>query len=132
MLMDSNEALGINNARQQVRFVKSLRAIRELQGITTQRVAESMISDGLDIVDGGDFVSEFELGGMNYTASILRSYAKAIGAELTFVAELPKTNAQSGVYKTVSSSISKPWGANVNDGARVKTRRVYPEMGQKK
>ena len=112
--MDSNEALGIMNARQQVRLVKRLREIREKLGLTVEEVAELMQRDRLEAVTGADFVCEFEAGGMNYSAAVLRSYAKAVGAELDLNAFLPKGKLSERVYEVAKTPNYSEWRSSGN------------------
>ena len=130
--MDSNEALGINNARQQIKLVKSLRSIRERQSIPLEQVAECMRSDGLDFVKSAGFVAEFELGGMNFSAALLRSYAKAVGAELTMQAQLPKTKTHSEVLAATLVRPAKSWGPRKNHNASAKRDNLLAIAGQGK
>lgn len=112
--MNSNEALGIMNARQQVRIVKKLREIREELGLTVEEVAERMQRDRLKAVTGVDFVREFEAGGMNYSAAVLRSYAKAVGAELDLNAFLPKGKLSQRVYEVAKPVKNTEWRSSRN------------------
>lgn len=112
--MDSNEALGIMNARQQVRLVKKLREIRENLGLSVEKVAELMQRDRMDAVTGADFVREFEAGGMNYSAAVLRSYAKAVGAELDLDAFLPKGKLSERVYEVAQPANYSEWRSSPN------------------
>lgn len=112
--MDSNEALGIMNARQQVKLVKKLREIRETLGLTAEEVAELMRRDHLEAVTGPDFVREFEAGGMNFSAAVLRSYAKAVGAELDLNAFLPNKKLSQRVYEVAKPPSYSEWRISRN------------------
>lgn len=109
--MDPNEVLGIMNARQQVKLVRRLRKIREARGFSPHDVAELMKRDHLEAVTGPDFVREFEAGGMNYSAAVLRSYAKAIGAELELNASIPNKTLSQRFLQVPKPTLQKEWGS---------------------
>ena len=80
--MDAASALGLINARQQTKLVRQLKMHRKQAGLTVDDLAKKI---GVE----PSFIIAFEKGGMNYTASTLRSIAKAVGAELQLNASKP-------------------------------------------
>ncbi|WP_018024324.1 helix-turn-helix domain-containing protein [Corynebacterium ulceribovis] len=81
----------IENAKQQVKLVRSLRKLRRDLNISVSEVAEKM---GVDEA----MVYRFEKGGTNFTMSTLQKYAAAINASLTLSARKQTTTAPSDVF----------------------------------
>lgn len=73
--------LGIDNAIAQTALVRELAAIRRKRGLTLDEVAVRMHMPV-------DTVARFELGGMDFTMSFVRKYAKVVGARLQMYVSL--------------------------------------------
>lgn len=71
----SHATLGIDNARAQTGLVRELAAIRRRRNLDVFEVAFEM---GVP----AEKVAHFERGGLNFTMSFLRSYARVVGATL--------------------------------------------------
>ncbi|PLA28082.1 MULTISPECIES: helix-turn-helix domain-containing protein [Corynebacterium] len=80
--MDAHVALGLSNARQQTKLVRQLKEIRQASGLTVEDVAREANLEP-------SFVAKFERGGMNFSASTLRTIARVLGAELRLDAKRP-------------------------------------------
>ena len=80
--MDAQRALGLTNARQQTQLIRQLKEIRRESGLSVEDLARETDFDPA-------FILKFEKGGMNFTASTLRTIARALGAELKLEAKKP-------------------------------------------